>query len=90
MEENVQMAPWLRELKQERADLLDKTLKLKIFMEDSDTKLNSMEWDMLRRQYGAMREYLQALTDRCVYHGLLESANLYLEYPSYNAARCGR
>lgn len=83
------MAPWLRELKQERDELLQKTLKLKVFMEDPNSKLNKQEWDMIQRQFCYQRDYLQALTDRCVYYGILESANLHLEYPSYNVY-CGR
>ena len=88
MEENVQMAPWLWELKQERTELLERTLKLKQYMEDPNSRLNQHEWNMLQRQFSFMRDYLQALTDRCVYYKLLESANLYLEYPSYPV--CGR
>lgn len=80
---------WQLRLKQERADLLERTLKLRAFMDSPDSKLNKKEWDMLQRQFSYMREYLQALTDRCVYYGLLESANLYLEYPSYKPC-CGR
>ena len=76
------MEPWLIRLKDERTDLLERTLRLKQHMEDPDSKHNKQEWDMLQRQFSFMRDYLQALTDRCVYYGILESANLYLEYPS--------
>lgn len=79
---------WQEQLKQERTELLEKTLKLKILMEDPDIKLSKREWDMLQRQFSFMRDYLQALTDRCVYYGLLEAANLYLEYPSFKGPGC--
>lgn len=88
MEEKVQMEPWLIRLKQERTELLERTLKLKQHIENPDSKHNKQEWDMLQRQFSFMRDYLQALTDRCVYYGILESANLYLEYPSNPC--CGR
>ena len=83
------MEPWLIRLKDERTELLERTLRLKQHMEDPDSKHNKQEWDMLQRQFSFMRDYLQALTDRCVYYGILESANLYLEYPSYMSC-CGR
>ena len=78
---------WQERLKQERTELLEKTLKLKVFMDDPNTKLSKREWDMLQLQFSFMREYLQALTDRCVYYGLLEAAKL-LEYPSYKGPGC--
>ena len=79
---------WQERLKQERTELLEKTIKLKVFMEDPNAKLSKREWDMLQRQFSFMRDYLQALTDRCVYYGLLEAANLCLEYPSYRGPGC--
>ena len=82
MQENVQMEPWLLRLKQERTELLERTLKLRQHIDDPDSKHTKQEWDMLQRQFSFMRDYLQALTDRCVYYGILESANLHLEYPS--------
>lgn len=82
------MEPWLSRLKDERTELLERTLRLKAFMDDPNTKLSKREWDMLQRQFSFMRDYLQALTDRCVYYGLLEAANLYLEYPSCKGPGC--
>jgi len=71
---------WKTRLVEERKTLLEKTLKLKNTLEDRDTLLSAVEWDMLRHQYGAMREYLQALTDRCVYYELIDAGNLHLDY----------
>lgn len=88
MEEKVQMEPWLSRLKDERTELLERTLRLKVHMDHPESLHNKQEWDMIQRQYYAMRDYLQALTDRCVYYGILESANLNLEYPSRPG--CGR
>lgn len=82
MEEKVQMEPWLIRLKEERIDLLERTLRLQKFMEDPETKLNKREWELLSRQLYGMRDYLQALTERCAMYNLIESANLGLVYPS--------
>ena len=71
---------WQTRLLAERKELLDKTLKLKSVFADPEKKLSEIEWDMLRHQYGAMRDYLQALTDRCVYYELIDSGNLDLNY----------
>ena len=49
-------------------------------MDDPDMKLNNREWEMLRAQFCFMRDYLQALTDRCVYYGLIESGDLGIHY----------
>lgn len=89
MEEKSQMESWLSRLKDERTELLERTLRLKQHIEDPDSKHNKQEWEMLQSQFSFMRDYLQVLTDRCVYYGILESANLYLEYPSCKSC-CGR
>lgn len=71
---------WKFRLLDERTNLLRNTIKLKNAIDSSDMKLTCKEWDMLRVQYHAMREYLQALTDRCVYYGLIEHGDLGLHY----------
>lgn len=88
MEENKQLEDWQERLLDERKQLLERTLKLTRSFKNPDIKLSQHEWHMLHRQESAMREYLQALTDRCVYYGLLEEGSLHLEYPSYPV--CGR
>lgn len=88
MEENKQLDGWQERLLDERKQLLDKTLKLTRCFTNPDMKLSEREWQMLHRQHSAMREYLQVLTDRCVFYGLLEEGSLHLEYPSYPV--CGR
>jgi hypothetical protein len=71
---------WKLRLLEERANLLNNTIKLKNAIDSPDMKLTCKEWDMLREQYHAMREYLQVLTDRCVYYGLIEHGDLGLHY----------
>ena len=85
MEDNNQfdkLDGWQERLLEERKQLLEKTLKLHRAFDNPDIKLSQNEWNMLHRQEIAMREYLQVLTDRCVYYGLLEKGSLHLEYPS--------
>lgn len=74
------LAPWQRRLVEERKELLYRTIKLKKAMDDPDMKLNNREWEMLRAQFCFMRDYLQALTDRCVYYNLIESGDLGIHY----------
>lgn len=69
-------------LVEERKELLEKTLKLKEAIENPEMKLNSREWEMLHHQFHVMREYLQVLTDRCIYYGLIPAGNLNLDYSS--------
>ena len=71
---------WKLRLLNERTSLLSNTIKLKNAIDSPDMKLTCKEWDMLREQYHAMREYLQVLTDRCVYYGLIEHGDLGLHY----------
>lgn len=71
---------WQARLVEERSELLTKVLNLKSTLNDEKVKLNCVEWEMLRCQFGAMREYLQALTDRCVYYNLIPSGDLHLDY----------
>ena len=67
---------WQSRLVDERKELLEKTLKLKKVIDSKDFKVNFVEWEMLRNQYGCMREYLRILTDRCKYYGLIDAENL--------------
>lgn len=67
-------------LVEERKELLEKTIKLKNAIDDPEMKLNAHEWEMLRCQFGAMRDYLQALTERCVYYKLIPAGDLMLRY----------
>lgn len=71
---------WQLRLLVERKVLLQRTIKLRKAIENPDMKLNSREWDMLHQQFSSMRDYLQTLTDRCVYYGLIESGDLGLHY----------
>lgn len=71
---------WQIRIKEERDELLQRTIELKKFTDSPDTKLNRKEWGMLMGQLHAMTEYLQALTDRCVYYKLIESGDLGIHY----------
>lgn len=71
---------WQIRLREERTELLQRTIKLKKFIDSPNTKLNKNEWEMLMGQLQAMKEYLQALTDRCVYYELIESGDLRIHY----------
>ncbi len=71
---------WQVRLRDERSEVLLRTIKLKKHMDDPEAKHNRTEWEMLQHQFCAMREYLQALTDRCVYYGLIESGDLGIHY----------
>lgn len=72
--------PWEIRLKEEREQLLQRTLDLKAAFDNPDFKVNNNEWEMLRRQFSCMREYLQVLTDRCIYYGLIPAGDLNLHY----------
>lgn len=77
---NTKVEDWKTRLVEERKQLLERTIKLKKAMDNPDMKLNNKEWDMLKHQFCSMREYLQALTDRCVYYELIESGDLGIYY----------
>lgn len=76
----VQFEAWQLRLKDERTRILNETLKLKAAMDDPNVKMSLKEWELLRVQFGAMREYLQALTSRCIHYGLMEGGDLGLHY----------
>lgn len=69
-------AEWQTRLVDERAQLLDRTLKLKKFMDDPETRMSKCEWEMLNQQFYGMKEYLRALTNRCNYYKLIETTDL--------------
>lgn len=71
---------WKVRLLEERRELLARTIKLKKALDNPEMKLSNREWEMLRAQFCFMRDYLQALTDRCVYYGLIESGDLGIHY----------
>ena len=73
---------WQERLLKERFDLLQKTMILLKVLDDPDMKLNRKEWDMLSRQSFFMTDYLQVLTERCAYYGLIESCDLGIKYPN--------
>ncbi len=75
---------WQDRLVEERKELLDKMIKLKNMIDDGVLKLSRKEWRMLECQYEAMRNYLQVLTDRCVFYNIISAADLGI---SYNANR---
>lgn len=72
MEEKKQFEDWQLRLKAEREKLLEKAEKLRNFIDNPESKANYREWEMMKRQLGAMREYLAALSERCKYYGLIE------------------
>lgn len=76
----VKTEDWKVKLKEERAELLKKTLELKHFIDSPDAKLSWREWDMINNQFHSMRNYLQALTDRCIYYKIIEGGDLNLLY----------
>lgn len=71
---------WKVRLLEERRELLARTIKLKKAFDNPEMKLSNREWEMLHSQYSYMREYLQVLTDRCVYHGLIEAGDIGIHY----------
>ena len=75
-----ELESWKLRLKEERTALLHKTLELKEALDDPDFKLNHEEWSMLMRQFNIMREYLQVLTDRCKYYGIIQGGDLGIQY----------
>lgn len=75
-----ELPEWQQRLLEERKDLLEKTIKLKNTFSNPDMKLTDQEWRMLHSQFDSMKNYLQDLTDRCIYYGLIEAGNLNLHY----------
>ena len=73
---------WQKRLVQERTDLMQKTIRLKKILDDPSVMMCKKEWDMLSRQYYVMSDYIQILTDRCAYYGLIESCDLGINYPN--------
>lgn len=72
---------WQERLIAERSELLEKTLKLKKTLDDKNgLKLTCREWDLLKQQFQSMKYYLQTLTTRCVYYGLIEAGDLGISY----------
>lgn len=78
--EGTQFESWKLRLKDERTALLHKTLELKEAFDDPDFKLNHEEWSMLMQQFNIMREYLQVLTNRCKYYGIIQGGDLGIQY----------
>lgn len=72
MEEKKQFEDWQLRIRKEREEILEKAIKLRNFIDNPESQANYREWEMMRRQLNAMREYLCALTDRCKYYGLIE------------------
>lgn len=76
-----QLTPnWGDRLIEERKEILERCIALKKAMDSPDMKLNQEEWGLLHNQFSSMRDYLQALTNRCVYYGLIESGDLGIHY----------
>lgn len=71
---------WKERLIKERTELLNKTIKLKNHIDNPDIKHNNSEWGLLCRQFAIMQEYVQILTDRCIYYNLIPSGDLNLHY----------
>ena len=82
MEERIEPIPaWQARLLDERKELMEKTMAIQKALDNPDLKMTRREWDMLTRQSWNMKEYLQVLTERCAYYGLIESCDLGLKYP---------
>ena len=71
---------WKARLIEERKDLLEKTIKLKKAFDNPALAMSNKEWEMLHEQFYAMKNYLQILTDRCIFYGLMESGDLGIHY----------
>ena len=71
---------WKTRLIEERKDLLEKTIKLKKAFDNPELAMSNKEWEMLHEQFHTMRNYLQILTDRCIFYGLMESGDLGIHY----------
>lgn len=76
MEEKKQFEDWQLRLKKERDELIKEARKLKQFIDNPESKASWKEWELLRRQMCAMREYICALTERCKFYGLIECEDL--------------
>jgi hypothetical protein len=72
MIEEKQFEDWQFRLKKEREELLEKTKKLLAFIDNPESEANYTEWEMLREQLRAMRDYLSILTRRCRYYKLID------------------
>lgn len=72
MEEKKQFEDWQLRIKEERDGLLKKTIKLKNFIDNPESKANYTEWELLKEQLRAMRDYLAVLTRRCRYYKLID------------------
>ena len=70
MEEKKQFEDWQLRIKEERDELLKKTIKLKNFIDNPESKANYTEWELLKEQLRAMRDYLSVLTSR--YYKLID------------------
>lgn len=71
-DEKKQLEDWQLRIKKEREELLEKTQKLMQFIDDPNSKANYTEWELLKEQLRAMRDYLSVLTRRCRYYKLIE------------------
>lgn len=76
MEEKKQFEDWQLRLKKERDELIKEARELKKFIDNPESKASWKEWELLRRQMGAMSEYVCALTERCKLYGLIECEDL--------------
>lgn len=72
MEEKKQFEDWQLRIKIEKDELLKKVIKLKNFIDNPESKANYTEWELLKEQLGAMRNYLSVLTRRCRYYRLID------------------
>lgn len=80
IDHKVEGSDWKTRLIEERKDLLEKTIKLKKAFDDPSLAMSHKEWEMLHEQFSAMKNYLQVLTDRCIFYGLMESGDLGIHY----------
>ena len=71
-EKKVKFEDWQLRLKAEREELLEKLEKLNAFVSDPNSKVNFTEWSQLQEQARVMRGYIDILTRRCEYYGLIK------------------
>lgn len=74
-EKKTKFEDWQLRLKAEREELLEKLEKLNAFVADPNSKMSSAEWNLLEDQARAMRGYVDVLTRRCEYYGLIKRAD---------------
>lgn len=71
-EKKAKFEDWQLRLKTEREELLEKLESLNAFVNNPYSKVNFTEWSQLQEQARVMRSYVDILTRRCEYYGLIK------------------